>query len=47
MWDYFKPEMSIVDIAYLLGYAEKNSFLRAFTIWIGNSVTEYKQSINK
>ena len=40
-------EMSIADIAYLLGYAEQNSFLRAFTIWTGKSVTEYKQSINK
>jgi transcriptional regulator, araC family (fragment) len=40
-------EMSIADIAYLLGYAEQNSFLRAFTIWTGKSVTEYKQRLNK
>ncbi|EGO5016472.1 helix-turn-helix domain-containing protein [Enterococcus faecalis] len=31
------------DIAYLLGYAELNSFLRAFSIWTGGSVSEYKR----
>ena len=40
-------EMSIADIAYLLGYAEQNSFLRAFTIWTGKSVTKYRQSLSK
>lgn len=37
-------EMNANDIAYLLGYAELNSFLRAFTIWNGKSITEYRRS---
>lgn len=36
--------MSTNDMAYLLGYAEVNSFLRAFTIWTGKSLTEFKRS---
>lgn len=35
-------EMTSNDIAYLLGYQELNSFLRAFHIWTGMSVSEYK-----
>lgn len=34
--------MSTNDIAYLLGYQELNSFLRAFIIWRGISVSEYR-----
>jgi len=26
-----------------LGYAELNSFLRAFSIWTGKSVSEYRE----
>lgn len=36
-------DMSTNDIAFLLGYAELNSFLRAFTIWTGKTVTEYRK----
>lgn len=36
-------DISTNDIAYLLGYQELNSFLRAFTAWTGMSVTEYKK----
>lgn len=36
--------MSTNDIAYLLGYAEVNSFLRAFTIWTGKSLTDFKRT---
>ena len=35
--------ISTNDMAYLLGYAEVNSFLRAFTIWTGKSLTEFKR----
>ena len=35
--------ISTNDIAYLLGYQELNSFLRAFAAWTGMSVTEYKK----
>ena len=37
-------DMSANDIAYLLGYAELNSFLRAFTVWTGMSISSYKKS---
>lgn len=36
-------DMSVGDIAYLLGYQEVNSFLRAFTAWTGMSVAEYRK----
>ena len=37
-------DMSANDIAYLLGYQEVNSFLRAFAIWTGMSVSEYRKT---
>lgn len=36
-------DMSTDDIAFLLGYQELNSFLRAFNTWTGISVSEYKK----
>ena len=36
-------DMTTSDIAFLLGYAELNSFLRAFQIWTGTSVAEYRK----
>lgn len=36
-------DLSTNDIAYLLGYAELNSFLRAFTVWTGKTITEYRR----
>ncbi|MBR2216388.1 MAG: AraC family transcriptional regulator ligand-binding domain-containing protein [Selenomonadaceae bacterium] len=33
------------EIAYLLGYQEQNSFLRAFLAWTGMSISEYKKSL--
>ena len=38
-------DMTSNDIAFLLGYAELNSFLRAFQIWTGMSISEYKRKI--
>ena len=35
-------DMSSDDIAFLLGYQEINSFLRAFSAWTGKSITEYR-----
>lgn len=35
-------DMTTNDIAFLLGYAEINSFLRAFAIWTGKTITEYR-----
>lgn len=39
-------DMTTNDIAYLLGYRELNSFLRAFTIWTGMSISKYKKKKN-
>ena len=36
-------DMSSDDIAFLLGYQEINSFLRAFNLWTGMSVSEYRK----
>lgn len=36
-------DMTTQDIAFLLGYAEVNSFLRAFAVWTGQSVREFKK----
>jgi len=35
-------DMSSDDIAFLLGYQEINSFLRAFNVWTGMSITEFR-----
>lgn len=37
-------DMTSNDIAYLLGYAELNSFFRAFTAWTGKSISDFKKS---
>lgn len=37
-------DMSIDDMAFLLGYLEVNSFLRAFNVWTGMSISEYRKS---
>lgn len=39
-------DMTTEDIAFLLGYNELSSFLRAFTIWTGKTVSEYRNRIN-
>lgn len=42
--NYIKnTKVSSQDIAYLLGYQDINSFFRAFSIWTGKSVTEYRE----
>ncbi len=35
-------DMTTEDIAFLLGYQEIGSFLRAFTVWTGQTVSEYR-----
>lgn len=40
-------DMTTNDMAYLLGYAELNSFLRAFTVWTGKTITEYRKEMEK
>ena len=39
-------DMTTNDIAYLLGYQELNSFLRAFSTWTGTNVTEFKKKLS-
>ena len=36
-------EMTTNDIAFLLGYQEINSFLRAFSVWTGQTISEYRK----
>ena len=38
-------KLSSEDIAYLLGYQDLNSFYRAFNLWTGKSITEYKAEV--
>ena len=40
-------DMTSNDIAFLLGYQELNSFLRAFTIWTGKTITDYRRDLQK
>ena len=40
-------DMTTSDIAYLLGYQELNSFLRAFSIWKGMSIIDYREKLNE
>ena len=37
--------MTTNDIAFLLGYLEINSFLRAFTVWTGKTVSDYRKTL--
>lgn len=38
-------DMTASDIAYLLGYVEINSFLRAFSLWTGHSFSAYRHIV--
>lgn len=40
-------DMPTGDISYLLGYNEVNSFLRAFKIWTGMGIGEYKAKTSR
>ena len=37
--------LSAEDIAYLLGYQDLNLFYRAFSLWTGKSISEYKAEL--
>ena len=39
------PDMTSDDIEYLLGYQDLNSFIRAFNIWTGMTISEYKRGL--
>ena len=38
-------DMTTEDIAFLLGYQESGAFLRAFTVWTGQTVNEYRNTV--
>ena len=38
-------DMTAEDIAFLLGYQEIGSFLRAFSVWTGQSIGAYRASV--
>lgn len=42
MW---RPELSIADIALLLGFSSSNSFSRAFSKWTGKPPAEYRRNM--
>jgi AraC-like DNA-binding protein len=37
------PQMSLVDIAYLLGFSEQSAFQRAFKRWTGMPPGDYRR----
>ena len=37
-----EPRLSIGEVAYMLGYSEQSSFLRAFRRWTGSSPSEFR-----
>lgn len=39
------PSLSLVDIAYLLGFSEQSAFQRAFKRWTGTTPGEFRRSI--
>lgn len=39
------PSLSLVDIAYLLGFSEQSSFQRAFKRWTGKTPGEFRRTI--
>jgi len=41
------PDISICDIALLLGFSEQSAFNHAFKRWTGISPGKYKQSVAK
>ncbi len=38
-------QMTTEDIAYLLGYQDANSFSRAFSVWTGMAVNEFRKTV--
>ncbi len=40
-------DMTTEDIAFLLGYQEIGSFLRAFTVWTGQTFSTYRENVQR
>lgn len=43
--NYIKMDMTLDEIAFLVSYSDAKSLSRAFKVWTGMSVTEYKSSM--
>ena len=39
-----RPELELAEIAYLLGYEDANSFVRAFGKWEGTSPGKWREA---
>ena len=44
--NYLKMDMSLDEIAYLVNYADSKSLSRAFRVWTGESVSEYRKKLH-
>jgi AraC-like DNA-binding protein len=40
-----QTELSLTEVAYLLGFTDSSSFSRAFKCWLGDSPREYRKSL--
>ena len=40
------PQLSILDVSLLLGYAEQSSFTRAFRNWFGATPSSWRRSLS-
>jgi AraC-like DNA-binding protein len=39
------PRMTLLEIAYLLGFSEPSNFFRAFRRWFGKTPGEYREEL--
>lgn len=49
MAEYYlgKPELEVIEVALLCGYAEHSAFSRAFTRWTGQSPSAYREGVRR
>jgi AraC-like DNA-binding protein len=40
-----RPEIEVVEVAYLLGYEDSNSFYRAFRVWEGTTPSQWRSAL--
>ncbi|HCB38720.1 MAG TPA: AraC family transcriptional regulator, partial [Gammaproteobacteria bacterium] len=41
------PNMSLVDVAFLLGFSEQSPFTKAFKRWTGETPGEYRRHLGQ
>jgi AraC-like DNA-binding protein len=42
-----RPEMDVTEVAFLLGYADSNSFYRAFRTWEGTTPSQLRAALRR